>query len=285
MPKRLTCLLTVGMILLVSVLCAIAATPGKKPGIRHISEDVPLDGSTAASNRFPSEEAVDRSAVESMSRTSCADINPQAGVIISHDSLGQTWYEMQQNGTIGRMIIIGPDGHRGFSWMSSASAGSWERYVYSKCRSAEGTYHGPASVDNAIGSRPGFVNQGHTYDGRPVLVYHRTQSEYPESPRFCMLAASGFPVIPDYNHRFDLPDSILDAESGEKGMWPRVAVKYDQGEGEDYVHVVVTEASLGGGAQRMMAYQRCYWTSSSWLECQNYVNGSTQTYVMESNQH
>lgn len=274
------------MALLLGVHSTFALAAENKRKIRHISDEAALDGSEAASTQLPSQVVIDPSAREVGHRTSCADINPQAGSILTHDEIGQTWYDLQQNGTIGRMIIIGPDDHRGFSWMSSTSAGSYERLVYSKCMSSYGTYYGPVSVDDASGSAPGFVNQSHTHYGQPVVVYHRLrQVPMEDPPTYCMLSVSNYPVVPEYTHLWDLPDSILNAQSGEKGKWPKVAVKYDQVEGEDFVHVVVTEGNIEGGAMRMMAYQRCYWTTTSQLECQNYVNGSTETYLIESNQH
>ncbi|UCB52540.1 MAG: FG-GAP repeat protein [Candidatus Zixiibacteriota bacterium] len=287
MPKWLMRPLTVGMIVVVSVLYAFAASPLKRAGIRHISEDVPLDGSTTDLSRSPSEGPIDRCTEESKSRTSCADIDPEAGSIIQHDEIGQTEYEYQQNGSIGRMISIGPDGHRHFSWMSTIGVPPpLVRNVYSRCKNPSGGYSSTVGVDTAEYQAPGFVNQSHTRYDQSVVIYHRTRQVLPGDPApFCMLSADNYPCIGDYTNYFDLPDSVLDAESGEKGMWPRLAVKYDQGAGEDYLHVVVTEGNVEGGARRMMAYQRCYWASWGQLQCQNYVNGSTQTYVIELNQN
>ncbi len=287
MSKRLMCPLIVGMMVMVSVLYIFSPASERKPGIRHISEEMALDGSGVTSSLLPAQAVEDPSADQKGNRTSCADINPQAGVIVAHDELDSTWYELQQIGNIGRMIIVGPDGHRGFSWMSSDGIfPPPPRYVYSKGRNVDGTYHGPTPVDLAGGTAPGFVNQSHTYDGLPVLVYHRLHVDPMGDPTpFCMLARSGFPDFPNFNHRWDLPDYIINTASDEKGKWPRVAVKYDQGEGKDFVHVVVTEGNTYDGYSRMMAYQRCYWAEWTRLECQNYFNGSTQTYLTEPNQY
>ncbi|MGB2770653.1 MAG: hypothetical protein WBC88_13090 [Candidatus Zixiibacteriota bacterium] len=223
MPKRLMHPLTVGLIVVVSVLYAFAATPGQKPGIRHISEDVPLDGSTAASSRLPSEGAIDRSAVESGSRTSCADIEPEAGVIVQHDQIGHTWYEYQQNGSIGRMISATSVGYRHFSWMySSGVYPPPPRYVHANSKNLIGQYQGVVEVDTEGGLAPGFCNQSHMSDGRSAVVYHRLMYQMPDpaTPTACYAYKAFWGGISNATGTFRTPFSMpTQARRGSGPSW------------------------------------------------------------------
>ena len=217
-------------------------------------------------------------------QTDCHDITPEAGVIIQHDQIGHTWYEFQQSGSIGRMISVTPGGYRHFSWMVTDGVyPPGPRHVYANCKDPAGQYSGAGDVDAATMASPGYSNQGHTTDGRSVVVYHRTHGVMPDPATYCMLGIESSLCGGDFDHVWDLPDSILGAGSGERGMWPRLAIKYHGVEGRDMIHVVVTEGSLSEGVPSMMAYQRCYEGTMGQLICQAYVDGSTQTYTLDSN--
>jgi hypothetical protein len=182
------------------------------------------------------------------------------------------------------MISAGSGGNRHFSWtFTDGEYPPGFRSVYANCKNPAGAYLGEVDVDTSTNTDPGYCNQSHTWDDRSVVVYHRLAFVSPGPPTYCMLTMDNYPCIGDYTMHWDLPDSILNADSGEKGKWPRLAVKYNEEVGTDYHHVVVTEGYTTSLVPEMMAYQRCYQGSMGTLICQAYVDGLTQTYTLYPN--
>jgi hypothetical protein len=251
------------------------ATSEKKFKKRHISEDVRLDG--AEDQLYPAQlRGISKHPVSGRQYDlTCADINPEMGqqYIIQHDQIGHTWYEFQKNGSMGRMISVTPDGYRHLSWMFLE--GPWpepeylNRYVDANCKDPLNQYLG---------------HQTHLHDGRSVVIYHRVAGQTGDPIPFSMLSIDDSVCGGQFDRHWDIPDSILYEPSGENGMWPNAEVKYDEGTQKDYIHIVMTEGTLAGGAPVMIAYQRCYLGEDpDTLYCQAYVNGSTQTYALCTN--
>lgn len=238
---------------LVCLLVSLAAAQGlcaakeKKFKRRHISEDARLDALEAdpslarppGISRYP--------ATGAKYDLSCADIDPEAGDIIQHDQIGHTWYDFQQNGSMGRQISVTSAGYRHFSWMFTDGPypGAY-RYVDANCKNPFNEYLGQVHIDGGQYKNAGYSNQAHLHDGRSVVVYHRTAGQLDDPMPGTMLSIEDSLGRGESNSLWDLPDSILNSISGEKGMWPKVAVRYDPLDVRDYIHVVTHEVNPFG---------------------------------------
>ncbi len=266
---------------------AAGATTEKKLKKRHIFEDIRLDGS---------ERDFDRPRPQGMSRypatgvkydLSCTDIDPEIGqgFIVQHDEIGDTWYDFQQNGSMGRMISVTPEGYRHFSWMFADGPypGAY-RYVDANCKNPVNEYLGQVHVDGGQYKNAGYSNQTHLHDGRSVVVYHRTAGQLGDPMPASMLSIEDSLCAGDFNRHWDIPDSIRSSCVGGPGEWPKLAALYDAVEQRDYIHVVVNEfSSAGCGLILVTAYQRCFLGEGDTLVCQSYADGATMTYHLAAN--
>jgi hypothetical protein len=247
---------------------------------RHISEDWLVDGAGWESYRVPQ-----RTYTKYLSRgakLTCEDIQPQGGTIIQHDQIGDTWYEFQQNGSMGRMMSVTSGGYRHFSWMYTDHAyPPGPRGVDANCKDPVGTYIGHVHADYGD-FNAGYSNQTHLHDGTSVIVHHRTAG----TPVWAsvLTLADGL-CSSSFSKHWDLPDAILGATSGQAGMWPKAEVSYDSS-GLDYIHIVMTEGNVDP-VPVMVGYERCYIspTNPDTLYCQSYVYGATATYAIKSNEN
>jgi hypothetical protein len=209
----------------------------------------------------------------------CVSIAPEMGVKIEHSQIGTTWYDFQQNGSMGRMISVTNQGYRHFSWMyvNGVYPGN-PRYVYVNGEDSLGSYIGQRSADGGT-TNAGYCNQTHLQDGASILIYHRTAG----SPIWYTSITSGNSLGSNlFDRHWDIPDYITSAPSGQRGMWPQAEVKHDTATGRDYIHVVMTEGNTAGGVPVMVAYERCYIEDGpnllDTMICQSFQGGSIQTY-------
>jgi hypothetical protein len=212
-------------------------------------------------------------------KTDCSGIAPEAGAVIEHTQIGDTWYDFQKNGSMGRMISVTSGGYRHVSWMyTNAVYPGTQRYVYGVCEPTGGPWNGVSTVDGGA-TNAGYSNQTHLSDGTSLVIYHRTAGSPTWNSAIAIDAAvcGGF-----FNRHYDLPDSIVGALSANPMMWPKGEVQHDTANGgRDYLHVVGTEGNTAGGAVCVIAYERCYFSvDRDTLICQSYWGGSTKTYKM-----
>jgi hypothetical protein len=263
---------------------ASAATAHRKPDARwtrHISEDWNVDGAGWES-RIPPSQAYHKY-LRAGAKLDCEDIMPEVGTIIQHDQIGDTWYDFQQNGSMGRMISITSGGYRHFSWTyTDHGYPPGPRYVDANCKDPLGNYLSQVHADGGD-VNAGYCNQAHLNDGTAVIVNHRTGGTPIWSS---VLTIDDSLCSGSFSKHWDLPDYIPGSLSGADGMWPKADVSYDTTHNRNYVHIVLTEGRLDAGP-KLLAYERCFvsTTDPDTLYCQNYVSGATATYAIEVDQN
>jgi hypothetical protein len=116
-PKILKFLPILFVVFGILVAQGFSATAPQKPKTRHISEDIRVDAAGWEMYR-PLARAYAKYPVAG-AKLGCLDIQPEVGTIIQHDQIGDTWYDFQKNGSMGRMISVTNGGYRHFSWTCS----------------------------------------------------------------------------------------------------------------------------------------------------------------------
>jgi hypothetical protein len=118
MVKRLTAVFVLSLFV-VFVFSGGAFAAAKKSSdvkwTRHISQDWNVDGSGYESFNVP--QRAYSKYLTGGAKLTCTDIQPEVGIIIQHDEIGDTWYDFQKNGAMGRMISVTSGGYRHISWM------------------------------------------------------------------------------------------------------------------------------------------------------------------------
>lgn len=218
-------------------------------------------------------------------KSDCYSIVPEAGQVVEHWQVGDTWYDFQKNGSMGRMISVSSGGYRHISWMyTNGVYPGVPRYVKGNCEV-------PANMNNWISSgtavdggttNAGYSNQTHLSDGTSLVIYHRTAG----TPIwYAAITADDEPCGGFFTRHWDIPDYFTPASpSGTPGEWPKCEVQHDTTTGRDYIHVVMSEGNTAAGAIQQLAYERCYIKDSTGLTdpmyCQAYAAGATHTYRM-----
>ena len=244
-------LVIVGLVCLLLAVFVAQGFCGKawqKPRKRSVHQQIPDDAPTARppsqdipfSIRYPGK-VVTQDII-------CEDIDPDVGTIIQHDQIGHTWYDFQQNGTMGRMISVTSDGFRHFSWMFTDGPYSGEvyRYVDANCKDPFNEYVGQVHVYGGFAKNAGYSNQAHLNDGTSVVVYHRTAGQAGDPIAHTMISIEDSLCSGEFGRFWDLPDSLFGTMFGENGLWPRVATRYDAVAEKDYIHVILLEAATVG---------------------------------------
>ena len=211
----------------------------------------------------------------------CEDINPEMGwdYIEQIATWGWTFYDEQQVGSMGRMIAIGPDGHRGMvfherDYLCDPDPG----YVFYNCKDPLGVWCcAPEQIDGGPYICAGYPNIGVMHDGREVIVYHRTDGLPTWWSTLAMgdedLICTGF-----FTDKYDLPDWL---QADEYGMWPKMGIVYDAYEDTNYFHIVMTE---GKTSNQRLGYIRCHLLANGDLLCETPVpNGTVSPIIVPPN--
>ncbi len=198
----------------------------------------------------------------------CTDINPELWVI-QHDQWGTTWYDYQKNGSMGRMIAVGPGGHKHMIFHETEGPyPANPRWVTYNCKDPLDNWLGPTRIDGGTGINAGYAQMLVRHNGAEVALYHRTAGTPIWNSTLAIededsICSGSFPNL------YDLPDRIDAAMTDDnEGMWPKgcmVHVPYeDPVPDSNYVHYVVTESGPPGytGAQTI-GYARCVFQSDS----------------------
>ncbi|MGB8657881.1 MAG: dockerin type I repeat-containing protein [Candidatus Zixiibacteriota bacterium] len=283
--KLLTFVVLVCIGLLVLAAEVFSAAPWQKSKLRSVYEDANEDAPTGTkycpkfgSNYLPSRITAGHGTIYP---TNCEDIQPAVGHIIQHDQIGDTWYEFQQNGSMGRMISVTADGYRHFSWMYTNCVypgGDCYRYVDANCENPGNVFMGQAHADGGPDKKAGYCNQDHLHDGTSVIIHHRTGGTPVWASTLTM--ADG-PGSNSFSRHWDIPDSLPDAMWA--GEWPKAAVLFDSAQNRDYIHVVMNEGYSPCGGPEKIGYERCYLGANDTLVCQCYYGGATATYKIPKN--
>ncbi|MCK4404031.1 MAG: dockerin type I repeat-containing protein [candidate division Zixibacteria bacterium] len=252
---------------------------------RHISEDINIDGSGWELYRAPSK-PISKYYIPSGAKLTCDDISPSVGIIINHLEIGDTWYDFQKNGSMGRLISVTSDGYRHFSytWVEGEYPGN-PRYVDYQCMIPLGMGVECGGHVDGGDINAGYSNTTHLYDGTGVVIYHRTA---PAGPGCWNSAISIDDVVGGcfWTKHWDIPDDIVGAPSAEPAMWPKAEVLYDADGEQDYIHIVMTEGETAGGVPVMVAYERAYRspTNGDTVYCEACVGGSRVIYGIKNDQ-
>jgi hypothetical protein len=204
----------------------------------------------------------------------CFEINPTPGVVVlEHDQWGSTWYDYQKNGSMGRMIAVTSIGQREAVFMNLPIAPYPDnpRWITYNCKSPEpgGSWCGVYDVDGGEGINAGYVNIAAMHDGREAIIYHKmglgalwgTCLALGDPGKVCS-NQNTFSLI------YDIPDSLYAGNIfNQKGMWPKIAIMYDDSMDTDYIHIVMTEGKTTGGNQRL-GYVRCHLLADNTLLCE-----------------
>jgi hypothetical protein len=188
------------------------------------------------------------------------DINPDPGVVVIQlDQWGMTFYDEQQVGSMGRMIAVGPGGHRHvvFHETQGPFGPAFPRYVTYNCKDPLDAWLGPTWIDGGPDINAGYPQMLVMHDGREIILYHRTEGT-PTWWSTLAVGDEGFIGQGYFTNLYDLPDKHDDTQTGDyPGMWPKGCIVYDAETDTDYIHIVTTESAPGAGDNRSIAYQRC----------------------------
>jgi hypothetical protein len=202
----------------------------------------------------------------------CADINPDVGLnVIQIDQWGATYYDYQKNGSMGRMIAVGPAGHRHmlFHETRGVYGTSYPRWITYNCKSPLDTWlYGTAGRKIAGGANinAGYGNIAVLHNGREVAVYHQLGSLLPWSTTLAV-GDAGY-ICNSSNafvNKYDLPDSLWGVPN--HAIWPNMGILYDANVDTDYIHVVATEGKTSGGDMHLI-YMRCHLITGDNLVCE-----------------
>ncbi|MGB8657879.1 MAG: hypothetical protein WCE90_08870 [Candidatus Zixiibacteriota bacterium] len=259
---------------------SFSATSWQKPKTRRISEDANVDAPGADQYRAPFKATAKYPIEGKKYNTTCADIEPRAGIVMEHTQIGETWYEFQKNGSMGRMISVTNLGHRHVSWhWTNAVYPGTDRYVNANCESPANVWMGQTHA-SPLGTNAGYSNQTHLSDGTSVITCQFTAG----TPIwYSALIIDDSPCGGVFTRNYDLPDYIIGAPTSNRMEWPKGMVQHDPVSGRDYIHVVGTEASPAGAVPLAVCYERCYLALNDTLICQAYESGSTKTYKLRPN--
>ncbi len=171
---------------------------------------------------------------------------------------GNTWYEHQQNGSMGRMIEVGPHVsgsgyaivHMGWMYLPDKQAlGEYRTYAYAAYRSADHTLLAPVYLQTEGEEYGGYVNVDASLDNRAVVGGHNDQGDGFQ-PHFYFDGGPGFGTFPNEER---IPDSTAgyDQISGFEACWPKFFFQY----GTDTVFHALAQIS-GPEAQWAIMYYR-----------------------------
>ncbi len=167
-------------------------------------------------------------------------------------AIGDTWYDYQHNGTIGRMIDWGNDPSNmaivHFSWMSLPGAAMVDRkYAYTNYQAQFGLVQSVSTVQPG-GEYAGYVNVQSTEDGRAVLGGHNNEGAGYQSQFYYDFSPGG--AFWSLNSRVDDSVASYAATPVQAVIWPKFAIQ----EGTDTVTHVFAQVSAEAAADPQAVY-------------------------------
>ncbi len=139
------------------------------------------------------------------------------------DTAGTTWYDLQHNGSCGRMVAVDDEGYVHVAWMNGMS--NWQRHVfYNVWDPATHEFILSNGVQVDAGSRSGYVTLDCTPDGYAVPFFHVGSSEYNVTACCDFLPRSG---------------SFYCTNVGSQGLWAHGALDIANG-----LHIMATVIDL-----------------------------------------
>jgi hypothetical protein len=251
---------------LVFILWALASTvlaheisAAEKPGHRPPFL-LPVDGGAALKTQGGASPLTH----EMLKTSDCTDILPQVMLTEGPDTWAQTYYDYQNNGSMGRMIAVGPAGHRQMVCHETrGDYAAFPRYVTYNCKDALGDWLGSTHVDGGENVNAGYPQMLVTHDGREVILYHRVHMS--DSWHSALAVGDHGQVCSgSFANLYDLPDKIdFPASSSVDGLWPKGCIVYRADADIDYIHYLVSENNPELGGAKTFAYARCAFQGDS----------------------
>ncbi|MFH1687730.1 MAG: hypothetical protein ABIE70_09440 [bacterium] len=168
--------------------------------------------------------------------------------------MGDTWYDMQHNGSMGRMIDWGWDADTGFAvhvaWHRLEGASFDDRHInYNYCAHDQDSLHDGCRVTHS-GEYSGFAGIDVTNDNRASIVGHNDQGDgygihvwFDYAPLWCFFG--------DWTR---IADSVADYEIGDAAyvIWPKF--RYQDVPGQTPVTHVLGQAAMPSAADPQAIY-------------------------------
>jgi hypothetical protein len=222
-------------------------------------------------------------------KVNCDQINPPESVeVYQVDQWGNTYYDEQQNGSMGRMIAVGPGGHRHmiFHKMYYYPYGNpptaYPRYVTYNCKDPLNNWLGETQIDGGTNIHAGYANIAVLHNGVELAFYHWSNTATLKYYSVLKVGdGTGYICQGYFSNLYDLPDHIEGTPDADRGMWPKACVKYAAND-TDYIHVVVTQNPPSVGNDRILGYERCQFQGTT-LKCITRVGGVRTTYTRNPN--
>ena len=156
-------------------------------------------------------------------------------------SIGNTWYDYQHNGAMGRMIDWSYTATDGFivhfSWMDALDNGFVDRrYGYNAYRASDGSFLGPTLVQPASGHRGGYVGIDANNSGRAIVGGHNTTDWnrshffYQDTAGQASFDTSSYVTDSVANYPIPIPDPFMTR------IWPKF--RYIESFDDTLIHVV-----------------------------------------------
>jgi hypothetical protein len=218
-----------------------------------VSDLLPMDGGQGPKAGFAPSPVVYEGKV-----ADCAEVYPEVAINPATPvAVGFTYYDYQKNGSMGRMIAVGPAGHRHFIFHETrGDYNDYDRYITYNCHDGAIYWVGPTWVDGGEGINAGYVQMLTTHTGQEVIVYHRTDT--PNWVSTMMIGDEGYICTGYFTNKYDLPDVIdFPASAAANGLWPKACIVYDAETDTDYYHYVVNENNPLLGGDQTFGYGRC----------------------------
>ena len=149
---------------------------------------------------------------------------------------GTTWYDLQHNGTAGKMIAVDESGYVHLVWTNGLNSSYNPRHVYynvwdpitHQMELPGGGQHSGAQIDGS--TRSGFVTQAVSPEGFAFPAFHQVLGSGAAH------SASAMDFLPRVGAFTTTEPAYLD---GMQLIWPKIAI-----DGDSILHMVSTESSL-----------------------------------------
>ncbi len=238
------------LVLVVFCLSAIVSSASKEQAVKkkitHYKQKV---------EKFAGGEDEQQIGTASHSTKPISQISRSASSVSPGIAVGNTWYDYQHNGSIGRMIDWGNDPNSSgraivhFGWMKLPGAAFVERnYAYNHYNADLGVL-GISSDVQPTDEYAGFVNIASAYDASALIGGHNDQGSGNQTHLYSDFSA-GFAFWSGTR----VPDSVAAYGAvAHAVIWPKFAYQ----EGTDTVtHVIAQVSSAGAGDPQAIYYFR-----------------------------
>jgi len=156
-------------------------------------------------------------------------------------TLGTSWYDIQHNGTIGRMLAMDESGGMHFVWMNGLTYGATSRHIYYNYVDPSGNQGWPyigTAVENSI--KAGYTTMDVDFGGLAFAAFHEqvvgTSANYHTAAGADFFPHTGAFMVTE-------PDWLYISGLEQEVIWPKCMFDSNQ-----RFHIVSTENPLSGVA-------------------------------------